>query len=116
MLFESRQISVQIEKPLEEVYQFLSKPLNFTKWASGLAKGLTKSGDEWIAETPEGPMRVKFSPKNSFGILDHSVFPRPDFEVHIPMRAIANGSGTEVIFTLFRLPEMSDEKFLADVE
>lgn len=30
------------------------------------------------------------------------------------MRAVPNGSGSEVIFTLFRLPDMSDAKFAED--
>ena len=32
------------------------------------------------------------------------------------MRIIPNGSGCELIFTLFRLPGASDEKFAADAE
>jgi hypothetical protein len=44
------------------------------------------------------------------------VIPEPSREIYIPMRVIANGTGSEVIFTLFRLPEMSEEKFAEDVE
>jgi len=32
------------------------------------------------------------------------------------MRVIANGTGSEVIFTLFRLPEMTAEDFARDAE
>jgi hypothetical protein len=32
------------------------------------------------------------------------------------MRILSNGTGSEVLFTLFRLPEMSDEKFAQDAE
>lgn len=31
------------------------------------------------------------------------------------MRVLPNGSGSEVIFTLFRLPDMSNEQFAEDV-
>lgn len=31
------------------------------------------------------------------------------------MRVIPNGSGSEIIFTLFQSPAMSDEKFAEDV-
>jgi hypothetical protein len=37
-------------------------------------------------------------------------------EIYIPMRVIPNGSDCELIFTLFRLPGISDEKFAADAE
>jgi hypothetical protein len=30
------------------------------------------------------------------------------------MRVLSNGSGSEVVFTLFQLPEMSDEQFAED--
>jgi hypothetical protein len=32
------------------------------------------------------------------------------------MRVLANGSGSEVVFTLFRLPDMSDEKYAEDMQ
>jgi hypothetical protein len=32
------------------------------------------------------------------------------------MRVIANGAGSELIFTLFRLADMSDEKYAEDAE
>jgi hypothetical protein len=32
------------------------------------------------------------------------------------MRTVANGTGTEVLFTLFRVQGMSDEKFAADAQ
>ena len=32
------------------------------------------------------------------------------------MLAIANGKGSEIIFTLIRQPEMSDEKFAEDAK
>jgi hypothetical protein len=31
------------------------------------------------------------------------------------MRVLSNGSGSEVLFTLFRLPDMSDEKYAEDM-
>jgi hypothetical protein len=37
-------------------------------------------------------------------------------QVYIPMRVVQNGSGSELIFTLFRLPDMSDAQFDADAE
>jgi hypothetical protein len=36
-------------------------------------------------------------------------------EVYIPMRVVANGDGSEVIFTLFRTPGMSDAVLERDI-
>lgn len=60
-------------------------------------------------------MKVRFVEKNDLGVLDHYVDPAPGVEVYVPMRVLSNGSGSEVIFTLFRLPDMSEEKYAEDV-
>ena len=114
--FESRTLSVRINRAPQDVYAFASVPTNFPQWASGLGKSIERVNDEWIAETPQGPLKVRFTERNSFGILDHYVIPEPGVEVYIPMRVIANGTGSELIFTLFRLSDMSDEKFAEDAE
>ena len=114
--FESRTITVRIARPQHEVYDFASVPENFPRWASGLAKSLKKVHGEWIAEVPEGQVKVRFTERNDFGILDHYVTLRPGVDIYIPIRVIANGAGSEVIFTLFRLPDMTDDAFAKDLE
>jgi hypothetical protein len=110
---EARQLSVSIELSTELAYAFLAEPSNFPQWASGLG-ALHESNGQWIAETPDGPMRLRFSEKNAFGVLDHWVSPPAGAEIYIPMRVVANGAGSELIFTLFRQPAMTQEKFEAD--
>jgi hypothetical protein len=112
----SRNLSVSINRDAKDVYNFVSVPENFLRWASGLGKSLMKVNGEWVAETPEGPVKVRFTERNEFGVVDHWVSPKPGLRIYIPMRVIPNGSGSELIFTLFRLPDMSDEKFAADAE
>lgn len=111
---EARHISVAIDCSLQEAYDFLSVPGNFPKWASGLANSLRKIDGEWVAETIHGSMRVSFSARNDFGVLDHSVFPEDGGEIYVPLRLVANGSGCELTLTLFRLPGMLEEQFSAD--
>jgi hypothetical protein len=115
-IFETRNLSVSINRRPREVYDFASVPENFPKWASGLGKSIRKVNDEWVAETPQGPMKVRFTERNDFGVLDHYVIPGPGAEIYIPMRVVANGTGSELIFTLFRLPDMSAEKYAEDAE
>lgn len=113
---ESRTITVRIARAWQDVYDFTSAPENFPRWASGAAKSLKRVNGEWIAEAPEGPVKLRFTERNSYGILDHHVVIRPGADIYIPMRVIANGAGSEVLFTLFRLPEMTDETFRRDAE
>ena len=112
----SRHLSVSIKRSANEVYDFVSVPENFPLWASGLGKSLSKVDGVWIAETQQGPVRIRFLERNEFGVLDHWVSAKPGLEIYIPLRVIANEGGSELVFTLFRLPGMSDEKFAADAE
>jgi hypothetical protein len=107
---------VTIARDWREVYDLASIPENWPRWASGLGKAFENVGDEWIAEGPEGPIRIRFIARNSYGILDHWVTPAPGVEIYIPLRVIANQSGAEVMLTLFHLPGMTDDKFSADAE
>lgn len=114
-ILRSKTLSIFIERPVGEVYGFVSSPENLPKWARGLGRSVRKSDADWIVDTPQGPMKVRFVERNDFGVLDHYVSPAPGVEVYVPMRVLPNGSGSEVIFTLFRLPDMSDQKYAEDV-
>ena len=109
-------ISVTIDRDWREVYAFASQPGNFAKWASGLGQGLQQIDGAWFVDGPEGRVEVRFTAPNDYGILDHHVVTGDGAEIYIPMRVIANGAGSELIFTLFRQPGMDDAKLAADAE
>ena len=114
--FDSRNLSLRIERGFEETYDFLADPENFPRWASGLGRSLRKEGGAWVAEGPEGLVRVRFSDRNPYGVLDHCVMPEAGGEIHIPLRLIRNGGGCEIVLTLFRLPGTGDEAFERDAD
>jgi hypothetical protein len=111
-----RHISVSIERPPNDVYAFVSNPENLPKWATGLGSSIKNVRGEWIADAPMGNVKVKFSEKNKFGVLDHEVVLESGVSINNPMRVIANGKGSEIFFTLIRQPETSDEKFAQDAQ
>jgi hypothetical protein len=113
---ERRTLSIAIDRPAVEAYEFLSAPENFPKWASGLAGSLRRVGDEWIADTPEGRAVVRFSERNVHGVLDHSVTLPRGVTIYVPLRVVPKGEGCELVLTLFRRPDMSEERFAADAE
>jgi hypothetical protein len=57
-----------------------------------------------------------FAEENRFGILDHEVVLESGVRVYNPMRVIANGTGSELFFTLIRQPDMTDEQFARDAD
>ncbi|MCB4767430.1 SRPBCC family protein [Ancylobacter sp. Lp-2] len=110
-------IGIGIARRYEEVRGFLSEPANFALWAEGLGAGMVPlGGADWRVETPLGPMRVRFTPPNEYGVLDHTLIPEQGAPMRNPMRVVANGDGCEVIFTLFRREEMSEAAFAADAD
>jgi hypothetical protein len=116
MTREARTLSVSIDRPAGEVYEFLSRPQNFPKWASGMGGSLRQEGGEWRVETPEGPATVRFSERNSYGVVDHSVRLPSGEVIYMPLRVVTRGACCELVLTLFRRAEMSDEKFAADAD
>jgi len=112
--FAARTLTVTIDCHPDQLYGFVSNPENLLQWATAFAKSVRKSNSDWFVETAQGPVTVRFTPRNTLGVLDHYVTPAPGDEIYVPMRVLANGSGSEVLFTLFRLPDMSDEAFTAD--
>ena len=111
MTREARAVSVRINRPAAEAYEFLALPENFPKWASGLGASLRRKGDDWIVETPEGPATVRFSERNAYGVLDHQVRLPRGGAVYVPLRVVAHGAGCDLVLTLFRRPEMTDAQF-----
>jgi hypothetical protein len=113
---EIRRLTIAIDRTAAEAYDFLSAPENFPRWASGLARSLRKVGDEWVADTPEGRAVVRFSERNGYGVLDHSVTLPRGVTVYVPLRVVEREGGCELVLTLFRQPGMSDERFAADAQ
>lgn len=111
----ARIVHRSIDRDWRAVYAFAAKPENMPLWASGLASGLTRDGDDWIADGgPVGNVRVRFAPANDFGVIDHTVTLPDDRVVENALRIVPNGDGAEVMFTLLRQPDMDDAAFESD--
>jgi hypothetical protein len=114
-LLASRVLTVSIAAPFDRVYDFAHVPENFPVWASGLGSGLTPGGkDVYIAAGSDGPVEIRFSPPNAYGVLDHTVTLGNGEVVEVPLRVVTNGEGCDVQLTLFRQPVMDDAAFERD--
>lgn len=111
-LFKARTVSVSIACPPRRVYEFVVDPHNLPRWS--FFTTVEPSGDHFIVGTPDGPAQLRFVERNGWGVLDHEVTLPSGARVHVPLRVIPNGSGSELLFTLFQTPEMSDDVVTAD--
>ena len=64
----------------------------------------------WFFTGPHGKSRLKFNENKSLGILDHQYV---DDESHwnVPMRVVSSGDFSEVVITLNKPDELTDEQF-----
>ena len=114
-MLEARTLSITVARDWRALYEALWRPESFPLWASGLSTSpLEPDGDAWKAQGPEGPIRIRFTGHNAFGVMDHWVELQDGRVVHVPMRIVANGEGAEVMLTLYRQPGMSEDAFRRD--
>jgi len=111
---KSKTLTVTIHCAPAKIYAFVSNAANLPKWATAFVKSARPEGTEWVIETTMGPMKVRFAERNTLGVLDHYLIPAGGGEIFVPMRVIPNGEGSEMIFTIFQGPGMTEEAFGED--
>jgi hypothetical protein len=111
----SRTLTISIDYPPARVQSFITDPRNLPSWAHGLGTAVRCEAGQWFVTTPEGEVSIRFAEANPFGVIDHWVRISPELEIHMPMRVLPNGAGSEVLITLFQAT-MSDDKFAADIQ
>jgi hypothetical protein len=112
----SLHISERIDRPVDEVYTYAVDPSNLPQWAPGLGSAVENIDGLWHVETPMGRVGFAFVERNALGVLDHEVTLRSGEVIYNPMRVIRDGDGCEAVFTLRRLPDVSDEEFERDAD
>lgn len=116
-MLSSQVVSQTIARNWLDLYETIWKPEYFAKWASRLSSStLEQEGSYWRARGPEGSVKLRFTPHNPFGVMDHWIDSGFGKEIYMPMRVVANEQGAEVVIVVYRQPLMSDEKFSQDIE
>ena len=116
MAAQSRHLSIRIDRPAAEVYDYACQPANLPRWAAGLGSSIELAEGRWVAQSPLGRVVVEMTGSNPFGVLDHWVTLATGERFYNPMRVIADGEGCELVFTLRRQPGASDADFDRDAE
>lgn len=111
----SRHLSIVIDRPWRQVYEYASDPRNLPHWAAGLAGSeVQREVTQWSMNSPMGRVLVSFVPENEYGVMDHSVTLPTGESVLNPLRVLPLEEGRcEVVFTL-RRGTMSEAEFAED--
>jgi uncharacterized protein YndB with AHSA1/START domain len=111
---QSRHVSCVINSDCQRVYDFVVDPDNLPRWALGLAQApVQRDEDDLVVASPMGDVRVRFVPRNEYGVVDHDVTLPSGAIVNNPMRVLKHPEGCEVVFTL-RQHELTDGEFDQD--
>lgn len=116
MTYPVKNISISINSPNEKVYQYVSNAENFPEWLAFVKKINKKSDTVWNVESDLGNIEIQLCTKNEFGIVDHIVTLPDGSKIKNILRVIENSEGSEVIFTLFHLPEKTEKEFNNDAD
>jgi len=112
----SKTVRVSIKCKPERVYEFILDLKNMPKWAKTYCLSIENSGDTWTIMTQQGKEGIKIAEKNTLGVLDHYITTASGKKVYVPVRVVPNGDHSEVLFTVFQRPEMSDKNFTKDIK
>ncbi|HEV7655819.1 MAG TPA: SRPBCC family protein [Mycobacteriales bacterium] len=97
------------------MYAYLADLARWPEWT--FFEALTPRPDgRWDAVVPGGGRSVVTPARpNDLGVLDHAVEVSPEVTVQVGLRVVPNQDGSEVLFTAFRVPGMSDAEWADDV-
>ena len=109
----SRTINITVNKKTGDTFDaILSVPPKMMPDAK-------KSDDGWWSFTgPHGKSKLKFNQNKSLGVLDH-FYVDQESSWDVPMRVVPSGDFSEVIITLNKPDELTDEQFdkrMAEIE
>ena len=111
---KSRHVSCVIRTDPQRAYEFVLDPDTLPQWAEGLAgAAVQRVGDELVVDSPMGEVRVRFAPRNAYGVVDHDVRLPSGEVVSNPMRVLKHPEGCECVFTVRQL-DLSDAEFDRD--
>ena len=104
-MIRSRTISITVNRKTGDTFDaILNSPPKMIPDAKLTSEGW------WSFSTPRGNAMLKFKENKSLGILDHMYIDQ-ESKWDVPMRVISNGDESEVIITLNKPNELTDEQF-----
>ena len=117
-MLKSRTLTVQIARPVKEIYAYLLDPANLAGWT--LVENGRPMPDAgplvWSFEGPRGAVIVSFTPANPFFVLDYTLSMAGQVAHSAHVRLIPNGEGTVLTHTSVQQPLTSDAAFASEEE
>ena len=114
MTWPALHVSRPVDADVASVVAVAGDPARLPEWSAGVSSGIRLDGGRWLSDSPMGAIEIAFTGPRELGILDHDVTLPDGTVVRNPLRVLPNADGSEVVFTLFQRPGVSDEALAAD--
>ena len=90
--------SITIAAPPRVVLRFVADPINLPRWAPGFAPAVRERHGHWFVAGDRGEFEISVLTSDELGVFD--LWPAAEPRRGIRTRVIANGDGSEYVFTL----------------
>ena len=113
-MLKARTLTVLINRPIDEVYGFLSQPDNMARWMP-IGSGQAEPAEGplvWSFVGPDGEIMARFSPPNDLYVLDYTLQSGAHIWQSSSVRLIRNGNGCVLVHTSVQQPLVSDAAFM----
>jgi hypothetical protein len=112
MIAETRSITIAAAPAV--VLRFVADPANLPRWAPAFARSVKHRGGRWFVSGDRGEFEIVVVASTELGTFD--LWPASDPRRGIRTRVIANGDGSEYVFTLLLDDDIDDAARAAQVE
>lgn len=103
--------SVDINAPVERVFDFLANPMNWPQYAVVNMRSVKPGVNGWFdTVTKFGEGKIKVYPIKELGIFDHT-WKDPQASWTVPARVVPNQGGSTVMMTIYQPNVMTDQQF-----
>jgi hypothetical protein len=102
--------SISIQAPPDAVVDFVADARTLPRWAPAFARAVRPDGADWLVDTGEAEIRVPVNVSRERGTVD--IVGAADPRRGVFTRVLANGEGSEYLFTQF-FPDGTSEEAIA---
>ena len=117
-MLKARTLTIEIDRPAEDVYRFLAEPGNLASWTmvQNGRPAPSVGPNCWAFDGPRGAVIVHFTPANPFFVLDYRLQVGPQITHSSHVRVIPNGDGAVLTHTSVQQPLVTDAMFASEGE
>jgi len=99
-----------VNKPMEEIFTYLSNIDNFPKWAKEFASEINLEDGKYKAFTSTGDVFIKFETDEKTGVIDILIGEKENDMRVSPLRVVKlSPDSTAILYTIFQFPDVNHQ-------